>query len=523
MRPAGVLCCYHVTVRKAIILVSCLIFPVTASAGQWLDYLRSIDLNDYAFGLAVTAHEHPYVGAKNSAFAFPYLTSFEHPAFNDKLVVVNDGEIGFRGLRDSGWEFGLLGRIQTLGLGNHRSDALIGIADRKWAVEMGPSVGFRGWPVQLHASAFLEPTDRHDGWLGRVRVSYPLQTTRGFVVPALEWIYQDQKYNDYYFSVTDAEALPGRPAYAPGGSVNTRASVRFGYRLADQWLLSGGIGMEWLGDEIRQSPIIEETETWFATLGLAYNSGVFRSEQGAMRDQRPFSMRVSIFEDGVDSRVRRDTANGIPGEEIDIEDVLGESEEETVLQLDVAYQWSRYHRFEAGWFELVRKAREQNSAAIVFGDQVIAPGNDLSSKSHVRSLRLGYAYSIMRDAQKTLSLMAGVHFTTFELAVISTTSGENLRTRADAPLPVIGLDARFNVRANTSVGAKAQLFRTDFDHHEGSLTYATVDVSHRVSERATVGLGYNYYQMKLRSGDSDLNGIFEMRHRGPLLFVDWGF
>ena len=510
--------------RRIAICLILLCLPTTASAGRWLDYLRTLDLNDYAFGIAVTAKQNPFSGADSSTFAYPYLTSFQHPSFNRNLVIVNDGELIVRGVRDSGWEFGWNTRIQTLGLGDHRSDDLIGISDRKWTIETGPSVGFRRWPIHVHAGALLEPTDRHDGYLFRLGASYPMQFSRGYIVPSLEWIYQDSAYNDYYYSVDDAEATLIRPAYAPGSSNSTRLRIAWSYALNEHWHLSGKVGVELLGSEIHQSPIVENDEVVFGTIGLAYNGDVFHANTYAGGDDHPrFQVRVSAFQDNVDSEVRRDTMDGIPGEVIDIEDVLGESDNETVIQADFVYHLGNYHQIEAGYFELVRSARQSNNNELRFGDQIIAAGNDLSSRSHVRSVRLGYSYSLIRDEQKELGLMAGVHFTTFDLTVLSTTSGQQLKSRADAPLPVVGANASLNIGWDLTLGARAQLFRTDFDHHEGSLTYATIDVSRRINDKAMVGLGYNYYRMKLRSGDSDLNGVFQMLHRGPVLFLDWGF
>ena len=75
----------------------------------------------------------------------------------------------------------------------------------------------------------------------------------------------------------------------------------------------------------------------------------------------------------------------------------------------------------------------------------------------------------------------------------------------------------------TTLGAKLQIFRTDFDRFEGSLNYATLDYQYRVADNVSVGLGYNFYGMKLTSRDSDVNGYLKVRHHGPLLFLAAGF
>ncbi len=71
-----------------------------------LDYIRNFDLNYYTLGLAVSAEQNPYVGAKNSAFAYPNLMSFRDPAFTNDLFLIRDGNVDVRWVSKSGWELG---------------------------------------------------------------------------------------------------------------------------------------------------------------------------------------------------------------------------------------------------------------------------------------------------------------------------------------------------------------------------------------------------------------------------------
>jgi hypothetical protein len=98
-----------------------------------------------------------------------------------------------------------------------------------------------------------------------------------------------------------------------------------------------------------------------------------------------------------------------------------------------------------------------------------------------------------------------------------------VKSSASTPLPVIGAHASIFLGGKSSLNAKIQIFRTDFDNYDGSLNYATLDFQHRVSESIRVGLGYNFYGMRLSSRDDRLNGYLEMRHHGPTAFVSVGF
>ena len=93
----------------------------------------------------------------------------------------------------------------------------------------------------------------------------------------------------------------------------------------------------------------------------------------------------------------------------------------------------------------------------------------------------------------------------------------------DAPLPVIGLHASVNLNTNLTVAGKAQIFRTDYDRYEGSLNYFSVEIRKSFGEQINAGLGFNYYRMKLRSSDTDLNGYVDIQHFGPVLFLGYEF
>ena len=82
--------------RLVVAMLALVLVPAVAEAGKWLDYLRKYDLNDYALGLAVTTTQNPYLGSSNSTYAYPYLTSFQHPSFTDGWLVVRNGGMGLR-------------------------------------------------------------------------------------------------------------------------------------------------------------------------------------------------------------------------------------------------------------------------------------------------------------------------------------------------------------------------------------------------------------------------------------------
>ncbi len=495
-------------------------------AGPLLDYIRKYDLNDYAFGVAVSSQDNPYAGSGSDSFAYPFLTSFRDSTLTDDWLLIRDGDIGLRWISDdSHWEAGFAGRIQTLGLGDSDAEELEGIVDREWALEVGPIAGWRGWPVHVNVKTFFELSDRHEGTISELALSWPIEFSRGYFVPIVELIHRDSDYVDYYFGVAPASATPVRPAYDGESATNFAARARWGWAINEKWLLSGSVGYEWFDSSIKDSPIVDSDGIWNARIGLAYNANVFRPRayDNSAPETPRWEFRIGAFQDNITTKVARDTTENVPGFERDIEDLLGAADEETVPQLEASVRIGDYHRLELGYLELRRDSSITLEEDLSFGDRVFPAGTRLDTDVDVGVVRALYSYSLIRDAQKEVGVMAGLHVADFKVNLDSTETGQTERSEGDTPLPVIGAHASVFVGERTKVSAKVEVFRTDFDRFSGNLIYADINAQYRLTRAMSVGLGYNYYRMRLSSDRSEVNGYLKVRHQGPTAFVTIGF
>ncbi len=507
------------------LIIGTLALGDNAAAGKLLDYIRNYDLNDYALGVSLSLGETPYVGAENSAFAYPYLTSFRDSAFTDDWILIREGNLGVRWVSDSGWELALMGRVQTLGLGSDDVPELRGLEDRKWTLELAPMIGYRGWPVHIDFKIYADILDRHGGLISELTLSLPMEWSRGYIVPNVRAIQYSSDFTNYYYGVSAAEAGPLRPQYQADDATNIELKLRWGYAITDKWLLSGSIGAEFLHDAISNSPIVDKDMLWSGNIGVAYNSDIFepRASERAGRIQSRLEFRVAAFSDSVDTEIVRNASDGTPGSEIDLENFLGLPDEQTILQLDAIFRFSDYHRLELGYFELERSGTATLQTEVNFGDEQFAAGTVVDSRFDTNILRLSYAYSLINDAQKELGFMAGVHFSKFDAEISAEATGQRATSSAETPLPVVGAHGSIALGRKASLGARIQLFRMDFDSYDGYLSYLTVDLQRRFGDNFSVGLAYNFYMMKLDSSENDLTGSLEIRHSGPAFFVSAGF
>ena len=498
--------------------------PLSARAGPVLDFIRSYDLNDYAFGVALSASQSPYAGGESSVFPYPYLTSFRAPEFTRDWVLLSEGDVGIRFVTRSQWEFGLVSRVQTLGLGNSDAPELRGLDDRAWTLEMAPLIGYRGWPIHISARTYFEPLDRHDGTVTQLRFSLPREHERGYLIPSIRALYRDSSYTQHYFGVQSYEARPDRPEYTPGASLSWEARIKWGYQLSDKWLLTSTIGVESFDSEITNSPIVGRDRTWFGNVGLAYNSDIFRpriSDSGKRQPQ--IELRLGAFSDTGSAVIVRDTQDGIPGDELDFENVLGVSENHTVMQFDAIYRFNRYHRLEIGYHELTRRGSAVLMRDATFGETTYAEGSTVDTRFDSELLRFSYAYSLMNDEQKELGVMAGVHVASGNTEIVSRTTGDREQSNVTTPLPVVGLHGNVSLGGRSWVGARAQVFAMEFDRVEGSMIYLMLEWQRYFGDSFSAGIAYNYYRTRLESADRDVAGRLETTHHGPLLFVSANF
>lgn len=100
---------------------------------------------------------------------------------------------------------------------------------------------------------------------------------------------------NYYFGVTDAEALADRPQYRPGPSTNVRIGIDASYPITTNGYLYGGLGFTRYDNEISDSPIVNAQYRFTAFAGYLYrfgNGNADRPDPGPATDGR-WSFRVA--------------------------------------------------------------------------------------------------------------------------------------------------------------------------------------------------------------------------------------
>ena len=497
----------------------------TAYAGSILDYIRNYDLNDYALGVAYSVSQSPYISGENSGFAYPYLTSFRHNAFTDDWLILTGGEAGFRWVNDKGWILGAVGRINTQGTGTDVLEELLGFDSKRWALEISPVVGWRGWPVHFELRRYFEVFSDYSGPTTEFWASLPKEFSRGWVVPSLKLIRNSSERNQYYYGFAGNDLAPDLGAYDPGSSMNVKLGLNIGYAITDKWLLSGSVNHEWLGSEITNSPVVGRNSLWSGNIGLAFNNDIFRGRdyEGDSFRLPGFEMFVGIYKNNTSSKIIRLPTGGGPAEEVSLEDVFGVNRKDDVLHLEGMFRFAHFHRLQFGYFELGRDSTTTLLEDLPIGDEIFPAGTQIDVDSSLETWRFAYGFSLMNDAQKELGLLVGMHITKVDARVTAPETGQFVQSEIDTPLPVIGAFGSVALGEKTNLMARLEIFRMEFDVFEGSLNAAHLALNHYLTEKFGVGVGYNYFGMNLDSPEPGLRGSVELRHHGPIVFASFTF
>ena len=488
-------------------------------AGKLLDYIRDYDLNNYALGLAFGVSQNPYLGTSTGKFAYPYLTSFRHSAFTDDWLLIRGENMGIRFTDESGWEIGLIGRIQTLGLGADNNLELLGLDERRWSIEAGPILGWRRWPVHVQLRSYWEIPNRHEGTTSEIEFSLPTEFRRGFVVPAVKFSYLSSDYAQYYFGVASHEATPSRPEYRPGDAVNSWVGVYLGYQLSEQWLLKTSVGVEWLDSVVTDSPIVNKDRLWSGSIGLAYNADIFQPRDTERAGERALEIRVSALSSGLDIEAQRFSSAGDDGISLAADDLPRRDSRETLMKPDAYVRIGTFHRLEIGFVDDNRRSSDTIEQDLQFGDQEFVAGTELKAEFASRRVRFAYAYSLMRDAQKELGVTAGLTLTQLEVELADADRSQVEKAAVDSLLPTMGIFGSVSLGSTWKLGAELRFFALDFDRYNGYSGFAGLTLDRKIGDAVGLGFGYDYYGTRLNAKDEDLRGTLRLKAHGPRVYL----
>lgn len=148
------------------------------------------------------------------------------------------------------------------------SPALKGMKERKKSIDGGVRITCWSDIGGFELSGAGDLSDTHEGGEATLKYMIPIQTPVMTVVPYVGSTWRSKKKVAYYFGVRDVEAKAGRKAYEPGADVSGFVGLDVEIPVTRRLKMVVGGKAEYLGDEVHNSPIVNEDYVASAYAGM---------------------------------------------------------------------------------------------------------------------------------------------------------------------------------------------------------------------------------------------------------------
>jgi hypothetical protein len=275
-------------------------------------------------------------------------------------------------------------------------------------------------------------------------------------------------------------------------------------------------------------------------LAMLFTSSAIAQQYPVMEDD--WRIYVGAFQATVDSKLQINGEEVPPGPPIDLENLLGVDDSETVAWGGISWHFARRHSVELEFFQLNRNASitETFEPPLQVGDTFIESGT-VATNYDTSVNRLTYGFSVIRSERSDLQLKAGIHVASLKADIglsggicdptttPSTPPGcpplgaSTENEDVTAPLPHFGASYAYALTPTIAIGVAGMGFALELDDIDGSIFEVDADIAWQPFDHFGVGLGYRFFRVDVESTGSDLNGSFEFEYSGPALFVQATF
>lgn len=195
--------------------------------------------------------------------------------YDNNRVYIEGSEAGFYGYKDANNEWRLTASYDSRSFdpADANKAALQQLDERKWSALVGTSymriTPYGGFKAQIETDAL----GRSDGTTAKIahlsRFKAMNDTVTIYPELGLQW-YND-KYNNYYFGVSEQESLrTGVKSYKADSSINPYLNISASYNLSPRWSAFISEHLEYLNSEQQDSPLVDNRVDNKLKIGFNY-------------------------------------------------------------------------------------------------------------------------------------------------------------------------------------------------------------------------------------------------------------
>lgn len=258
-------------------------------------------------------------------------------------------------------------------------------------------------------------------------------------------------------------------------------------------------------------------QSGLALLGLVA-CGVAAGQQAvhpALQDR--FSIQIGAYAPQADTTAFLNSSTLARGTSISFEDDLNLTDRKTVPAILGSWRIAERWRLEGEYFTLHRSGARAIGRTINWGDNTYNVGTTVSSQFDSDISRLSVGYSFIKDNQKEIGAVLGLHMTDF--AATLSAAGVGARTGDGlAPLPTIGVYGAYAFTPRWLLSGRLDYFSMEYNQYDGSLLNFSVGVDYRFTRNFGFGLAYRHVDYDVTATKTNFNGGMNYKFSGPMIY-----
>lgn len=222
--------------------------------------------------------------------------------------------------------------------------------------------------------------------------------------------------------------------------------------------------------------------------------------------------------DNFDTTMQIDSDVGV-GAILDLEDLLGLEENQTVFRGDAFYRFSPRHRINLSYYDIGRSGNKTLADDITIGNATFPAGSTVESQLDTTILKLSYQYNFVTDLRTAIGASIGFH--TMEIdSEFKTSSGSIQESfNATAPLPVIGLFAEYALSPSWKLLGSTEFFQIELGEFGGFLADNRLSIENNLFKNVGWGIGFNTFTLDASMEESDLTAEIEYAFQGLMIYL----
>ncbi len=232
-----------------------------------------------------------------------------------------------------------------------------------------------------------------------------------------------------------------------------------------------------------------------------------------------FRVEVTLLGASIDTKLRVDESLTLPGTLLDAEDDLGLDDSDLMPQAEITLLPGDHHLLRLSGFSTRRSASKILDKEIFFDDEVYEPGERVDSQFDLLMFGLTYGYRFITTNRAELTATFGVQIASVDVNAVVRSRVIREAESGVAPLPMLGIEGRYDFTPHWSAEARVQYLSADVDEVDGEILDARLAGTWRMSPYLVFGLGYRMFTIDIDSHDPEDPGLVQLDLSGPMLFV----